>query len=157
MLCYESHLFKNCEVQEKLCDPGHQVCPTQTCSRKKQVKNLFVSDLPCAPSCAGCKRVKGRKDSSWNSILAGVCHLCKKVAVAEGESQQWVVFRRVANLARSKPHPWGSGPCSERRVWFPCPSSRHPLPLVLFYLLPAFRENPGGEIFRWVRQGSLFL
>lgn len=33
----------------------------------------------------------------------------------------------------------------------------HSLPLVLFYLLPAFKENPGGEIFRWVKQGSLFL
>lgn len=38
---------------------------------------------------------------------------------------------------------------------------RLPLPLVPFYLLPAFKENLGWgwgvRFFRWVRQGSLFL
>lgn len=111
MLFSESHNFKSYEVQKKLCDPGHQVCPTQTCSRKKQGKKLFISDLPCALSCAGYEGAKGREDSTWSSISAGLCPLGKKVAVAEGGSQQGVIFGRVMKITRVEApfsEPWAS-------------------------------------------------
>lgn len=74
--------MKSCVIQP-------QVCPTQNCSRKKQVKKLFISDLPCALSCAGHEGAEGRKDATWSSISAGLRCLGKKAAVEEeGESQQ---------------------------------------------------------------------
>lgn len=75
VLYYESHVLKSFEAQEKLCDPGHQVCLTQTCSRKGHVSKLLIGDLLRAPSCAGCEGGMGREDSTWSSSLAGLCLL----------------------------------------------------------------------------------
>lgn len=146
---------------KKSCVIQHQVCPTQTCNRKKQVKKLFISDLPCALSCAGYEGAEGRKDASWRSISTGLCHLGKKVAVEEeGESQQGAMFRRVMSMTRVEApflERWAICFLREGCGFLVSLQHHHPLPLVLFYLLPAFKENPGGEIFRWVKQGSLFL
>lgn len=96
--------MKSCVIQ-------HQVCPTQNCSRKKQVKKLFISDLPCALSCAGYEGAEGRKDATWSSISAGFCRLGKKVTVEDaGESQQGVIFRRVMSITRLRPHSQSDGP-----------------------------------------------
>lgn len=145
--------MKSCVIQ-------HQVCPTQNCSRKKQVKKLFISDLPCAQAVLDMKELReGTMPLGAASRLA---------YVAWARRWQWRGRERanrgdlhgVMSITRVE------APFSER--WAICflregcgflvsLQLHHSLPLVLFYLLPAFKENPGGEIFRWVKQGSLFL
>lgn len=146
MVRYESKDFKSCEAQEMPCDQGHQVCPTKTCSRKKQVKKLFLGELPCAPSCAGCEGAKRREDLTWSSILTCLHHLGKKVAVEEGKNQQEVTFRRAMNLTRMRPYLWSYGPfSSERGMWFPCLSpAPSPTPTCPFLPPSCLQRESGG-------------
>lgn len=142
------------------CDPGHQALPTLTCSRKKQVKKLFKHDLPCAPSCARCGGAKGREESTWSSILSSYVTWARRWRGQREREPAGVVFRRMRNVTKSKASIHEAmGHSVPRGVCGFCvfPQCHHPLQLVPFYLLFAFRGNPGGEIFRWVRQGSLFL
>lgn len=133
-------------AQEMLCDQGHQVYPTKTCSRKKQVKKLFLGELPCAPSCTGCEGAMGREDLTWSSILACLHHLGKKVAVEEGKNQQGVAFRRVMNLTRMRPILGAMDHFSSKRgVWFPRLSpAPSPTPTCPFLSPSCLQRESGG-------------